>query len=84
MSRRAVAFAPSTLLYSPPARGAGVLRADVAQLAEQLFRKQQVRGSNPRVGSLGFRILKSETLSAIETDGVVLCVKVALRLQTCR
>jgi hypothetical protein len=26
--------------------------ADVAQLAEQLFRKQQVKGSNPFVGSL--------------------------------
>ncbi len=33
-------------------RRAHNLSADVAQLAEQLFRKQQVRGSNPRVGSL--------------------------------
>ena len=30
------------------------LRADVAQLVEQRFRKPQVTGSNPVVGSLDF------------------------------
>ncbi len=29
----------------------GTFKADVAQLAEQLIRNQQVRGSNPRIGS---------------------------------
>ena len=40
--------------------------ADVAQLVEQLFCKQQVVGSNPTVGSLKFKIfnLKSEIFIA--------------------
>ena len=33
----------------------GTFKADVAQLAEQLIRNQQVRGSNPRIGSSQYK-----------------------------
>ena len=39
------------LLYFAAARSPGTRCADVAQLAEQLFCKQQVAGSSPIVGS---------------------------------
>ena len=43
------------------------LRANVAQSAEQLFRKQQVGGSSPPVGSV-YRLLKwpNEEIGLIE------------------
>ena len=43
LRRLAIASKKLSFLFS--------LTADVAQLVEQLIRNQQVRGSNPRVGS---------------------------------
>ncbi len=43
--------APQAVLYSRVRRASPFPRAGLAQLVEQLFRKQQVVGSSPTVGS---------------------------------
>ena len=54
--------------------------ADVAQLAEQLFRKQQVKGSNPFVGSPKKPTPTRKTMLAVLAGIGVSGVKVASRL----
>jgi hypothetical protein len=43
---------PSQFAHAVSECNVGTARADVAQLVEQRFRKPQVTGSNPVVGSL--------------------------------